>query len=151
MDVRCVSPHDTEFLRQPQRPSSGLASSDLILYNAAVFPALKFVTGGSMIVCQWHLDLVYGKQAKALEIMKRWAKDKFVHSEFKKASGARLLVGVVGKSASHVCDEYYFNSLADFESALKGMSEERFRKHSNALAPYIVSGSQHWEIYRVVE
>jgi hypothetical protein len=80
-----------------------------------------------------------------------WGKEKFAYSDFKKASGARLLVGVVGKSALHVCDEYYFDSLADFESALKGMGDKRFRKDSDLLAPYIVSGSQHWEIYRVVE
>jgi hypothetical protein len=104
-----------------------------------------------MIICQWHLDVVYGKQAEAVRIMKAWGADKFAISEFRRASGARLLAGYLGASASHIVDEYTFASLADFESALASMSAPRFRKHSDALAPYIVPGSQHWVVYRVLE
>jgi hypothetical protein len=77
-----------------------------------------------MLVCQWHLDIVYGKQAEAVRI---------------------------GPSASHLVDEYSFESLADFEAALAGMAAPQFRAHSDALAPLIVSGSQHWVVYRVLE
>lgn len=104
-----------------------------------------------MIVCQWHLDIVYGKQSEAIAVMKEWGRDKFAHSQFSRARGARLLAGYVGPSASHVVDEYLFDSMADFEAALQGMGDERFRKHSEKLAPYIVPGSQHWVILRVVE
>jgi hypothetical protein len=104
-----------------------------------------------MYVCQWHLDIQYGKQAGALKIMREWAKEKFASSNFRKASGTRLMAGFIGRSASHVFDEYYFESLADFESALQDMNADRFRKFSDALAPYVLAGSQHWEIYRVIE
>jgi len=30
-----------------------------------------------MLVCQWHLDLVYGKQADALRVMRAWGAEKF--------------------------------------------------------------------------
>lgn len=60
-----------------------------------------------MLICQWHLDIVYGK--------------------------------------------YSFDSLADFETALVGMSAPQFRTHSDVLAPFIVPGSQHWGVYRVLE
>ncbi|HJR16781.1 MAG TPA: hypothetical protein VJ808_08000 [Gemmatimonadales bacterium] len=103
-----------------------------------------------MLVCQWHLDIVYGKQAEAVRIMREWGADKFASSEFRLARGARLLVGFIGESASHVVDEYYFASLADFETALGSMAAPRFRAHSEALAPYIVPGSQHWVVYRVL-
>lgn len=103
-----------------------------------------------MYVCQWHLDLVYGKQADALSAMKAWGAEKFASSEFRRARSARLLVGHVGDSASHVVDEYEFESLADFEAALAGMGQPQFRRHSDALAPFIVAGSQHWKILRVV-
>jgi hypothetical protein len=48
-------------------------------------------------------------------------------------------------------DEYEFESLADFEAALAGMSEPQFRPHSEALAQFVVPGSQHWVVYRVME
>jgi len=52
-----------------------------------------------MIVCHWHLDAPYGKQAEALA----------------------------------------------------GMSAPQFRRHSDALAPFVVPGSQHWIVYRVLD
>jgi hypothetical protein len=104
-----------------------------------------------MLVCQWHLDILYGKQAEAVRVMRAWGAEKFASSEFRRAKGTRLLAGLVGPSASHVIDEYAFESLADFEAALAGMAAPQFRAHSDALAPLIVPGSQHWIIYRVLE
>jgi hypothetical protein len=103
-----------------------------------------------MIVCQWHLDVPYGKQAEAVAVMRAWGEEKFASSEFRRARGARLMTGMVGSSASHIVDEYVFDSLADFEAALAGMSGAQFRSHSEALAPYVVPGSQHWLVYRVL-
>jgi hypothetical protein len=104
-----------------------------------------------VLVCQWHLDIVYGKQAEAVRIMRGWGAEKFASSEFRRARGARLLAGLVGASASHLIDEYWFDSMADFEAALAGMAAPQFRAHSDALAAYIVPGSQHWVVYRVLE
>jgi hypothetical protein len=104
-----------------------------------------------MLICQWHLDIVYGKQADALRVMRAWGAEKFARSDFRLARGARLLAGLVGASASHVIDEYSFESLADFEAALAGMAAPQFKAHSDALAPFIVPGSQHWVVYRVLE
>ena len=103
-----------------------------------------------MFVCQWHLDIPYGKQAEALQIITAWGKEKLASSEFRRARSSRLLVGHVGPSASHLVDEYVFDSLADFEAALAGMTAPQFRAHSEALAPFIVPGSQRWEVYRVL-
>ena len=75
-----------------------------------------------MYVCQWHLDIPYGKQGEALAVMRAWGAEKFASSEFRRARGARLLSGVLGPSASHIVDEYQFETLADFEAALAGMS-----------------------------
>jgi hypothetical protein len=103
-----------------------------------------------MYVCQWHLDLKYGTQAEALKAMQAWGAEKMRSSEFRRVKAVRLLVGHVGPSASHVVDEYVFESLADFEAALAGMAQPQFKAHSEALAPYVVPGSQHWEILRIV-
>jgi hypothetical protein len=104
-----------------------------------------------MYVCQWHLDIPYGKQGEALAVMRAWGAEKFASSEFRRARGARLLSGVLGPSASHIVDEYQFETLADFEAALAGMSGPQFKQHSDALAPFIVPGTQHWVVYRVLD
>ena len=103
-----------------------------------------------MFVCQWHLDTPFGKQGEALRIMSAWGREKFASSEFRRAKSARVLVGHVGCSPSHIIDEYLFATLADFEAALAGMSQPQFKSHADALAPYIVAGSQRWEVLRVV-
>jgi hypothetical protein len=60
------------------------------------------------------------------------------------------MVGHVGASASHIVDEYCFETLADFEAALAEMGADRFRKHAERLAPLVVPGSQHWTVWKVV-
>jgi len=104
-----------------------------------------------MYVCQWHLNIPYGKQDEAVKIMKAWGEEKFRSSQFKRAKGSKLMVGHIGASASHIIDEYYFESLADFEAALSGMSQPQFKSHSDALAPYIIPGTQEWKVFRVHE
>jgi hypothetical protein len=104
-----------------------------------------------MLVCQWHLDILYGKQAEAVGVMRAWGAEKFASSEFRRARGTRLLAGHLGASASHLVDEYLFESLADFEAALAGMAAPQFRQHSDALAPFIVPGSQQWVVYRTLD
>ncbi len=102
-----------------------------------------------MFVCQWHLDTPYGKQSEALRVMRGWGEEKLASSEFRRSSAQRVLVGHLGVSPSHVVDEYLFDSLADFELGLQGMTGPQFRSHSDALAPFIVPASQHWKVYRV--
>lgn len=102
-----------------------------------------------MIVCQWSLDVLYGKQQEALAVIRAWGEEKVRSSGFRK-SGNRVLTGYIGESASHIVDEYVFESLADFEAALADMGQPQFRQHSEALGPLVVPGSQKWTVYRVV-
>ena len=102
-----------------------------------------------MLSCQWHIDLVYGKQAEALKIMNRWLQLAAEGSGFAKSKSNRILTGHVGPSPSHLIAEHHFESLADWESALKDMADPRFVQLSDALAPLIVAGSQHWQIFRI--
>jgi hypothetical protein len=104
-----------------------------------------------MYVCQWHLDVPFGRQGEALQVIRDWGREKVASSGFRKATGLRVMVGHVGLSASHIVDEYCFDTLAEFETALAEMGAERFRRHAQRLAPLIVPGSQRWTILKVVE
>jgi hypothetical protein len=103
-----------------------------------------------MLICQWHLEIPYGKQGEAVRIMTAWGKEKMASSEFRRCKGTRLMTGMIGESASHIVDEYLFESLADFEAALAGMGQPQFKPHSDALAPLIIAGSQRWVVYRTI-
>ncbi len=58
-----------------------------------------------MFLCQWSLDIKFGRQADALNIIKEWGEEKMRSSGFKKATGCRVYTGYIGKSAAHIVDE----------------------------------------------
>jgi hypothetical protein len=103
-----------------------------------------------MYVCQWHLEIPYGKQSEVVAILKAWGAEKFTSSQFRRAKASRMLVGHIGQSASHLIDEYEFESLADFEAALADMAQPQFRQHSQALSPYVLAGSQRWIVLKTL-
>ena len=103
-----------------------------------------------MFKCIWSLQIVYGKQKEAVEILKGWGAEKMKTSHFKIAKNCMLLAGFAGASSSYIMDEYMFDSMADFEKALGDMGQPQFKKFSDALMPYVVPGSQMWTIYRVI-
>ncbi|MGC3943871.1 MAG: hypothetical protein QM762_04915 [Chryseolinea sp.] len=102
-----------------------------------------------MYNCVWSLTILFGRQKEALDIIKAWGAEKFRSSHFK-VSTNRLCVGHVGDSPSQILDEYLFESLADFEKALDDMRLPQFKQFSEAIAPYVVPGSQKWTIYRMI-
>lgn len=102
-----------------------------------------------MYICQWSLEIVFGKQKQALDIMKEWGSEKFRSSHFK-SSKNRVYVGHIGDSPSLVIDEYEFEKLEDFTIALTEMGQPQFKQFSDAIAPFIVPGSQKWKVFRLV-
>ena len=78
----------------------------------------KMANSNNRFVCQWTLEIVYGKQKQALDIIKKWGEEKFRSSHFK-VSVNRVMNGYVGASPSLIIDEYIFNSMDDFEKAGK--------------------------------
>ena len=102
-----------------------------------------------MYNCVWTIEIVFGKQKEVLDIIKAWGAEKFRSSYFKKSVN-RLSVGHIGESPSHIVDEYLFETLADFDTALNEMGRPQFRQFSDAIAPYIVPASQKWTVYRMI-
>ncbi len=101
-------------------------------------------------ICHWSLEIIYGKQKDAVDIMKKWGEEKFKTSNFK-LSKNRMMNGYIGASASFIIDEYIFDSLDDFEKALADMSQPQFKQYSDALISFVVPGSQKWTIYKIIE
>ena len=103
-----------------------------------------------MFLCQWSLDIIFGKQRQALDIIKEWGAEKMRSSNFRKSTENRVYSGYVGDSAAHIVDEYVFESLDDFQKALADMGKQEFKKFAESIAPYIVSGTQNWKVHRII-
>lgn len=102
-----------------------------------------------MFICQWSLEIVFGKQKQALDIIRDWGAEKFRSSHFKKSKN-RVYVGHIGASPSLIFDEYEFETLEDFVTALGEMGQPQFKQYSDAIAALIIPGSQQWKVFRVV-
>lgn len=101
-------------------------------------------------VCVWSIEIIFGKQKQAVEIMKNWREEKFRSSNFK-VSKARIMNGFIGDSPSHILDEYIFESMEDFEKAIADMAQPQFREFPEALAPFVVPASQKWTVYKMLD
>ena len=102
-----------------------------------------------MFICQWSLEIIFGKQKQALDIIRDWGAEKFRSSQFKKSKN-RVYVGHIGASPSLIFDEYEFGDLEDFVIALAEMGQPQFKQYSDAIAALIIPGSQQWKVFRVV-
>ena len=102
-----------------------------------------------MYLCQWSLQIVFGKQKQALDIIREWGAEKSRSSHFKKSKN-KVYVGHIGESPSLLIDEYEFENLEDFTVALGEMGQPQFKQYSDAIAPLIIPGTQKWKVFRVV-
>ncbi|MBZ0201788.1 MAG: hypothetical protein IT281_03535 [Ignavibacteria bacterium] len=103
-----------------------------------------------MFLCQWSLDIVFGKQKQALDIIRNWGAEKMKSSAFSRSTANRVYVGFVGTSAAHIVDEYVFENLDDFEKALSDMGKPQFRQFAEAISSLIVPGTQKWNIFKIL-
>lgn len=104
-----------------------------------------------MFLCQWSLDIVFGKQGEALKIIKAWGAEKMKSSGFAKSTNNRVYTGYIGETAAHIVDEYVFISLNDFEKAIADMSQPQFKPFAEQISSIIIPGSQKWQIYKIVD
>ena len=103
-----------------------------------------------MFLCQWSLDVKFGKQSEALRIINDWGAEKMRSSNFKKATGCRVYTGYIGESAAHIVDEYIFEYLDDFEKALSDMSQQQFKVFAEQMSDVIIPGTQKWQIFKII-
>jgi hypothetical protein len=104
-----------------------------------------------MFACQWHFDIPFGKQKDVLDIMKRWDAEMTKSPDAPKTRGHRTMVGHIGVSPSHVVNEHLVDSIAEWEKFMSIVATGRFKGFAEEMSPFIVPGSQHWEILRIVE
>jgi len=103
-----------------------------------------------MYLCQWSLDVQFGKLGAALEIIKEWGAEKKKSSGFAKSTGGVVYTGYIGVSAAHIVDEYVFSSLDEFEKALADMAQPQFKPFAERMAQVIIPGTQKWQIFKII-
>ena len=103
-----------------------------------------------MMIARWQIEARFGHKHTVIDMLKRWNEE--IGSQVGWTSDkVRLLTGAVGALESTIQSDVEIEDLADLGSAWKKLATiEAHKQWSKDIEPYIVSGTPHWQIFRVL-
>lgn len=103
-----------------------------------------------MIVARWSITAKFGKSKEAIALLKEW-NETFGKKVGMLTKGERILIGSVGARESEIQSEIEMGSLTELDAAFAKLATlDGHADWGRRLEPLIVSGSNHWQIYRRV-
>ena len=103
-----------------------------------------------MIVARWSIDAKFGYKQNVIDLMQRWLREIGSQAGFT-AKNTRLITGSIGAPESTVQSEHLVKDLAELNKAWEKLATiAAHKKWSKDMESHVVSGSNRWEIYRVV-
>src|SRR4051812_21053372 len=103
-----------------------------------------------MFVARWIIEAKFGHKDEAITVCKRWEAE--VGGRLGLKFNQRVLTGSIGVSESRLELETQVPSLADLEKSWAEMGKmPAHRQFAKDLEPHIVSGTNRWEVLRIVE
>ena len=104
-----------------------------------------------MLIARWNLDVHFGQKSNFTSAMKKWSEEignKVGLSQDK----LRVTTGSIGVNESRFESEYTIEDLEQLQKMWEDISTmEAHQQFGKDLEPIIVSGSNRWEIFRVVD
>jgi hypothetical protein len=103
-----------------------------------------------MMIARWRIDARFGHKTEAIKLMKKW------DEEFGTAIGwssdkVRTLTGSVGVAESAIITEVQIEDMAELSEAFAKLGTlDGHADWGKAMEEHVVSGTNNWEIYRVV-
>lgn len=103
-----------------------------------------------MMLARWHIDALFGHKQTVIDSLSRWFDE--IGSQIGWTSDkVRIVTGSVGAKESVVISEVVISGLTELDESWQKLGDiEAHKTWSKELEPYIVSGSQYWEILRIV-
>jgi hypothetical protein len=103
-----------------------------------------------MFVARWQIDARFGHKQDVIDLMQKWLRD--IGS---KAGGPdmdiKVLTGSIGAKEATVEVNHTVKSLAQLEEFFAAIAKiPAHAQWGKELEPHVVSGTSHWNIYRVV-
>jgi len=104
-----------------------------------------------MMIARWSIDAKFGYKTNALELMTRWAQEIGAQIGWGRDK-VRLLTGSVGALESTIQSEVQIRDLAELNEAWEKLATiDAHKRWSKELEAFVVSGTNRWEVYRIVE
>ncbi len=103
-----------------------------------------------MMIARWQIEARFGHKQTVIDLFKRW--DEEIGSQIGWTAGkTRLLTGSIGALESTLQSEVEIKDLAELGKSWDKLgSIEAHKQWCKDIEPYIVSGTPHWQIFRVL-
>lgn len=104
-----------------------------------------------MFIARWNLVARFGASDECISVLRKWEIDVGQRIGWKPGS-VRILCGFIGASQSEIEFESRFDTVADFEAALRDMARNpHHREYMKKLEPMLAGGTNEWRVYREAE
>jgi len=103
-----------------------------------------------MMIARWSIDAKFGYKQNVIDLMKRWLREIAPQVGFS-AENTRLLTGSIGALEATIQTEHLVKDLSELDRAWEKLAAIPAHKQwGKDLEPHVVSGTNRWEIYRVL-
>ena len=103
-----------------------------------------------MMVARWSIDAKFGYKQNVIDLMQRWMREIAPQAGFT-ADKMRLFTGSIGALEATIQSEHLVKDLAELNQAWEKLATIAAHKQwSKDIEPHVVSGTNRWEIYRVL-
>ncbi|SRR5712691_10061790 len=103
-----------------------------------------------MMVARWHIDARFGHKQDVIDSLKKWNAEIGTQIGWT-ADKTRIVTGSIGALESTVELDVQFEDLAELNASWAELGTiEAHKKWSKDIEPHIVSGTTHWQVFRVV-
>jgi hypothetical protein len=104
-----------------------------------------------MMIARWSIDAKFGYKPEAINLMTRWANEIAPQIGWTKEK-LRMYTGSIGALESTIQSEILIQDLSDLSQAWEKLATiEAHKKWGKELEAFVVSGTNRWEIFRVLD
>jgi hypothetical protein len=103
-----------------------------------------------MMIARWHIEARFGHKQTVIDMLKRWNEEIGSQIGWTK-DNLRIVTGSIGALESTIESEVMIADLTELNNSFEKLGAiEAHKAWSEEIEPYVVSGTTHWQIFRVV-
>ena len=102
------------------------------------------------MIARWNFQARFGYKNDAIKLVKEWNEEIGSQTDID-ISSARLITGSVGVSEAAVQMEFAIANLSELDAFFDKISQVKMHADwGKRMSEVVVSGSTHWEVFRVL-
>ncbi len=103
-----------------------------------------------MMIARWRIEARFGHKQTVIDSLKRWNEEVGAQIGWTPEK-LRILTGSVGALESTIESEVQIEDLAELSASWEKLGTiEAHKEWSKEIEPHVVSGTPHWQVFRVV-